>query len=139
MKNRTFATLGLLALLATASAFGQERMRFEIPFEFSTGTTAMPAGEYTVTQSEQSGLTNLACYTCKVNVRFITHQVGSYSTRDGSSKLVFHKYGDKYFLSSVWKSGSGIGHALPTSNAEREVSLSASLAPPSQVVLFALR
>ena len=139
MKNRTFATLGLLALLATASAFGQERMRFEIPFEFSTGTTAMPAGEYTVTQSEQSGLTNLACYTCKVNVRFITHQVGSYSTRDGSSKLVFHKYGDKYFLSSVWKSGSGIGHALPTSKAEREVALSASLAPTSQVVLFARR
>jgi hypothetical protein len=34
MRNRSFATLGVLALLAAASAFGQSRLRYDIPFEF---------------------------------------------------------------------------------------------------------
>jgi hypothetical protein len=139
MKNRTFATLGLLALLATVSAFGQQRMKIDIPFEFSTGSTVMPAGQYTVAQESQSGFTNLACYACKVDVRFQTHQIGSYAARNEPSKLVFNKYGDKYFLSSVWMPGRGVGNALPTSKTESETALRAALAPTSQVVLFARR
>ena len=83
-------------------------------------------------------MTNLACYACKVDVRFLTHQVGSYSANNESSKLVFNKYGDKYFLASVW-SANGVGGALPTSKTEHEAVISASLAPTSQVVLVARR
>jgi hypothetical protein len=72
-------------------------------------------------------------------VRFQTHQIGSYAARNEPSKLVFNKYGDKYFLSSVWMPGRGVGNALPTSKTESETALRAALAPTSQVVLFARR
>jgi len=124
-------------LLATVSAFGQQRMRINIPFEFNAGATVIPAGQYTVTQDLRSGMTNLACSACQVDVRFLTHQIGSYTT-PGESKLVFNKYGNTYFLASVWTS-SGVGGALPTSRTERETALRASLTPATQVVLVARR
>ena len=49
MRTRSFATLGTLALLAAASAFGQQRLRADIPFEFNVAGTVLPAGNYEVT------------------------------------------------------------------------------------------
>ncbi|MGO9240268.1 MAG: hypothetical protein ACLQBJ_05610 [Bryobacteraceae bacterium] len=138
MKNRTFATLGLLALLAAASAFGQERMTFDVPFEFSTGGRIMPAGQYTVTHLPELRAIKLECYDCEVNVRLLTYGVGSEKSSNHSGRLMFKRYGDTYFLSSVW-SRRGVGEALPTSKTERETVLRASLSPTSQVVLVARR
>ena len=137
MKNKTLATLGLLALLATASAFGQPSIPFDIPFEFSTGATVMPAGHYTITQAAQSGLKHLECYDCKVNVLLLTRRIGS-SPMGREPKLVFNKYGDTYFLSAVW-SPDGEGSALPESKIEHETALRAALTPTTQVVLVARR
>jgi hypothetical protein len=134
MKNRTFATLGLLALLATASALGQERMRVDIPFEFSTGSTVMPAGQYTVAQESQSGFTNLACYACKVDVRVLTN-AGAGNNEPNKGKLVFNKYGNTYFLFSVQSPGSYGERVLPTSRAESELALRASPPRTTQIVL----
>ncbi|MGO9240267.1 MAG: hypothetical protein ACLQBJ_05605 [Bryobacteraceae bacterium] len=139
MKNRTFATLGLLALLATASAFAQQhRGTFNIPFEFSTGDKVMPAGQYEVSQPIGLGSVELSCSAHKVGVLFLTRPVGSYDVRINESRLVFNKYGDRYFLSSVSWPGY-IGSALPISRIERDFVVQASLAPASQVVLVARR
>jgi hypothetical protein len=35
--------------------------------------------------------------------------------------LVFHRYGDEYFLSEIWPAGSSTGRGLPKSRAEREL------------------
>ena len=37
-------------------------------------------------------------------------------------KLVFHKYGDEYFLSQVWKPGANIGNQLRKTQREIEVA-----------------
>jgi len=133
--TRTYlATLGLLALLATGSAFGQQGMTFDVPFEFRVGTSVMPAGEYKVTQSLNSGLTDIACEACKVDVRVLSHTGGG-NNAPNQSRLVFNKYGDRYFLSSVWQSGTDLGRVLPVSGAERELARRASPPPTSQVVL----
>lgn len=137
MKIRILATLGLLALLAATSAFGQERMTLYIPFEFSAGTTVMPVGQYKVTQSSELGLVKLECYDRKVALRLASHPVSSKTARN-ESKLVFQKWGDSYFLTTVW-SPSGVGSALASSKIQRESALLASRAPTSQVVLVARR
>jgi len=140
MRNRTFATLGLLALLATASAFGQQhRGTFDIPFEFSAGGKSMPAGQYEVTQATGLGSMELTCSACKAGVLSVTHAVGSYDTSISESRLVFNRYGDRYFLSSVSWPGSGVASTLPKSKIERHFVVEASLAPTSQVVLVARR
>ncbi len=40
---------------------------------------------------------------------------------ENSSKMVFHRYGDSYFLAEVWVAGNSIGKALFPSRAEREI------------------
>ena len=57
MKNRSFATLGILALLAAASAFGQQKLRYDIPFEFHFPDAVMPAGQYDVDVAGNHGNT----------------------------------------------------------------------------------
>jgi hypothetical protein len=134
MTKTYLATLGLLALLATGSAFGQQGMTFDIPFDFRIGTSVMPAGEYKVTQFLNSGLTDIASEARKVDVRVLTH-VGGRNAAPNKSKLVFNRYGDRYFLSSVWQSGTDAGRVLPVSKVERELALRASPPRSSQIVV----
>lgn len=135
MRKTSFATLGLLALLASASAFAQQRMTFDIPFEFRAGTNAMPAGRYEVTQlSLASGLTGIACDACGVDVRVLTTSGASNNER-AKGELVFNQYGDTYFLSSVQSPGSPVGRVLPTSKAESELAHSASLTRATKILL----
>ncbi|MGO9240586.1 MAG: hypothetical protein ACLQBJ_07215 [Bryobacteraceae bacterium] len=141
MKNKAFATLGLLTLLATVSAFGQSGPTANIPFEFHVGNTVMPAGQYEVLQNayRMPDVLVLQCGAGKslVTVSILTHKVGNYEARN-EGKLVFNKYGETYFLSAVWPA-SGAGSALPTSKSERETTLRAALPPTTQVVLLARR
>jgi hypothetical protein len=37
------------------------------------------------------------------------------------AKLVFHRYGDQYFLYQVWAAGATSGRQFPKSRSEREV------------------
>jgi hypothetical protein len=39
------------------------------------------------------------------------------------TKLVFHRYGDRYFLAQVWTAGSDQGRELPKSRRETEIAL----------------
>ncbi len=142
MRNRSFATLGVLALLAAASAFGQEGLRANIPFEFRIGTTVMPAGQYVVDRpvNGASGILSVQCHTCAAHVLVLVYNGrGGPKVARGEGRLSFNKYGDTYFLSSAWLFGDGSSSALPLSKAEREIGHSASLAQTSQVVLAARR
>ncbi|HSE98746.1 MAG TPA: hypothetical protein VLD57_10830, partial [Blastocatellia bacterium] len=38
-----------------------------------------------------------------------------------TGKLVFHRYGDKYFLSQVWSPGLQVGRTVPASDIERSL------------------
>ena len=75
MRNRCFATLGLLTLLATTSAFGQ--LQADIPFEFHVGATVMPAGQYYVGQPSDNHrqLLSLDCYECQAKMMVQTTPV----------------------------------------------------------------
>ena len=133
MRSRFFATLGLLALLTAASAFGQPRA--DIPFEFHVGTTVMPAGQYYVNLSADNtpDLLGLACYGCKGDVLVIGYKVGSDDALN-QARLVFNKYGNTYFLSTVWPS-EGAGMVLPISKTEHEIRHKVGLAQTSEIVL----
>jgi hypothetical protein len=40
---------------------------------------------------------------------------------EGSGRMVFHRYGNIYFLSEVWAPGQDTGQELTSSRAEKEV------------------
>jgi hypothetical protein len=48
--------------------------------------------------------------------------------------MVFHRYGDRYFLSQIWAQGEERGSELPMTKVEKEL---ASNARPSSVAILA--
>jgi hypothetical protein len=125
MRNRSFATLGVLALLAAASAFGQSKVRYDIPFEFHFMDTVMPAGQYDVNVAFNNvrNLLSLECYACGAHGYTVTHGIGGGDNNlPDEGRLVFNKYGDTYYLSAVWAPGDPQGGALSKSKTEREIA-----------------
>jgi hypothetical protein len=49
--------------------------------------------------------------------------------------LVFHQYGDEYFLTEIWPAGGQTGRALPKSRAERELQRQSNDAKVARVDL----
>jgi hypothetical protein len=51
---------------------------------------------------------------------------GSTSSIASHAKLVFHKYGDQYFLAQVWDEGSTTADNLMATKAERDAARTSS-------------
>ena len=136
MRNKSFATLGIMALLAAASAFGQQILKADIPFEFRVGSTVMPAGQYDINLAYGNipGTLSLGCYECRAMTVAKTVNTGT-GQAPTEGRLVFSQYGDTYFLSAVWSPGRREGNALPKDKTEREIAHSASLARTREVML----
>jgi hypothetical protein len=116
----TLFRIGFLAtLLAVASAgVGQTSpgdVVVDVPFAFSVAGTNLPAGHYIVAQ--QIDMIKIFNHH-KQSVFVPTHS--TLRTKPDGSKLVFHHYGDTYFLSEVWVTGNKTGKQLFPSRAERE-------------------
>ncbi len=123
MKTRSFAIPGALLLLAAGAAFGQTTMSADIPFEFSMSNRTMPAGHYDVSQTQAAVL--LSCYTSRASAFVAVNNLGTAPSASIGNHLVFHKYGDKYFLSEVWAElGSTHAAAVVMSKVEREAAKS---------------
>lgn len=119
---RFFGSSVCAAVLAAAlGSMGQTipgDMVVDVPFDFVVNRQTLPAGHYVVgtmndSQVRISGSRN-------VNVFVATH--GALRTKSDGSKLVFHRYGEIYFLSAIWVTGKMLGRELPRSPAEREVA-----------------
>jgi hypothetical protein len=77
----------------------------------------LPAGHYVVVAAGD------------YHVRISTPRAGLYVLTQGASRtdrsscnLVFHRYGDTYFLSAVWVTGNRSGRELARSRAERDLA-----------------
>ena len=113
----------LCAAVASANAQLSIPIKAKIPFDFTVGDKKLPAGEYTF-----SRLTGLSSN----NVMFVSSSDAStrmlQSTLSAEvlmprneSTLVFHKYGDQYFLEQILTQGEQVGAELPESRGERTV------------------
>lgn len=127
---RGFAKLGLLAVMmivaAGVSAKAQtleNRLTANIPFDFTVVDKKLPAGKYWVSRVQQNqGDTVLQVTSAegKASAIRLTIPVNLH-TQVNTGTLVFHRYGDEYFLSEVWAKGGSIGRALLKTRAEREL------------------
>ncbi len=117
MKSASLATLGSLALLLAASAYGQRRTA-DIPFEFQVGEVVLPAGHYDVGRVYASSPNLLSLRSNTDRVYFITNSIAIGQGQPGV-QLAFNKYGNRYFLSKVIS--AGYGNQLVQSKSEREI------------------
>jgi hypothetical protein len=117
----TIALPILVALLLAASASVGQTKRGDvianIPFPFFVANRVLPPGRYIVTAM---GDVDIRIYNSKnQGVLIPTHRMQGRAP-ESVGKVIFHRYGDAYFLSEVWVAANDIGRQLFTSRAEKE-------------------
>ncbi len=122
MKKVLMIAVTLLALVAVTPAFGQiNGLRVDIPFEFRAGGNVLPAGLYRI---------DIDPFAKRLEFRSVEGTAGAFLAAhmaDGDAAIghgvvVFHKYGNNYFLRRVTGPGQGSGYELPRTSAERELA-----------------
>lgn len=123
---RVFTMLTLIVAIslvtAVASANAQSNtVLANIPFEFTVGDKALPAGQYMVRAASQNGdalaIRNRKSADCAIR---LSNSIQA-SRESEKSKLVFHRYGPRYFLAEVWVSGESTGRRLFKSKEESTI------------------
>lgn len=110
-------------LLMASSALAQGKpgdVLVNVPFSFIVNNHQMPAGRYVVTPASYGFLRIYDTENSRNQLFMAANSVVSSKTQ--TPKLVFHRYGDSYFLSEVWNGQSDIGKQLPPSKAEKEIA-----------------
>lgn len=97
-------------------------IRASIPFDFIVRGRTLPAGTYEITRitEEPLGLMIRNRDHRRDKAMFETEPVIVRRT-PGKNELVFHRYGDSYFLSEVVTAGEETGRELMPSHAERQL------------------
>lgn len=140
MRKRSLVMGALMVftvMTSTRVAQAQDSLVVKVPFDFVAGTASMPAGEYTLKTSGPMSTLLLINRTDPAASVLVPSNSAASSEAQKESKLVFARYGDRYFLSQVWTTGSARGRQLPRSAREKESALTAKNQQPSQVVLVA--
>jgi hypothetical protein len=113
------------------------RSQVDIPFDFQIGSSHLAAGRYVISNPERILLF----------VHGAKHSAMVMSMREQNStpakvgKVVFHRYGNQYFLREVWMAGASERIDCQQSKAEQEagrtrnVDQHASLPTPTNVEL----
>jgi hypothetical protein len=123
------AKLGLLVVM-TMIAVGtpakaqslQYKLTANIPFDFTVADKKFQAGKYSVVRVEQDAgdtIVRISSADGHDNTTRTTIPVIRFAYQDKAT-LVFHRYGDEYFLFQVWPAGSNTGRSLPKSRGERD-------------------
>jgi hypothetical protein len=125
MRKQTLAVALALVIstLAVGECFARPRvLAANIPFAFEVGDKSLPAGQYQIeTVTTGSGtLQVIRLSSGGANVFLSTIALEAHG---GNSKaeLVFHRYGNEYFLSQIWN-GEGKARQLIESNHEKEAA-----------------
>ena len=110
-----------LALLISVPLSAQTIARVTVPFDFTVGQTQMSAGTYEINPLAHGAIVIRDTKAAKSALSVVRSEQSRDS--DSTTKLVFNRYGDKYFLSHISRGfGGGVMH-LPTSKLEKEVRI----------------
>jgi hypothetical protein len=116
----------MLLVTSVASVQGQSlsnKITANIPFDFSVGEKKLPAGKYSVRRLNQStgdGVVSVSEDDGRANALRLS--IATQRSRpDNKAILVFHQYGDQYFLFQVWPAGATTGRQFPRSQREKDI------------------
>ena len=124
-----FAMFGLFLILAASSAQAQSSdvIKVNVPFDFQVSGKTLPAGEYAVMRFSEKvilirGVDTKTSVVAQAPGRI---QAGASYAKE---RLIFHQYGDQYFLSQVWLRRDDDGRELNRSGEERRAAAGEKLA-----------
>ena len=133
-------SMAALAIVLAAPVSAQTvTVRVSVPFDFLVGGRTMPAGDYIVATSGNTGMVLVQNLTRGI-VPVMAPSNATDGPRDtGKAFLAFRRYGSDYFLAKIWDGSADAGRSLPTSTIEREKAKTASIRKPEVVMVLARR
>ena len=113
-------TIGLTAVLGTASLFAQTDSKANIPFDFQITGQTLPAGQYLVKLNQAN---RMIIFRNVATGRWTMAQAYPYkSGKMEQPKLTFLHKGDRYTLESAWFAGVPGGYGPPQGKRDRSDS-----------------
>jgi len=136
MKN--YAAITLLACVAFATlgatpSHAQVLMKAYVPFSFRAGGGTLPAGDYSIIETGMTSEPVLLRAGLR-GVELIMPNTRDLRNRISTPKLVFHRYGDEYFLAEMWTSADDSVRTLKVNPRERQLAKVAGVSPEVAVV-----
>jgi hypothetical protein len=162
--KKQFVLLLLIALLGAGSAVAQSVLKVNVPFNFVVADQTLPAGEYYLASFGSNGIVRVRDFSKHISIFTLsdyaqrrtlpevttewmavpteasdTGAVAAFKpvTESGYNSAVFNKYGDKYFLSTMWLGFSG--RTFKQGKIEREVKAAELQQKNETVALAAIR
>ena len=123
----------LPALLQAQMAIKQPLVRVNIPFAFTAGGVRLPAGYYHISHPGDPYFVLIEKDDGRARALVYVHP--SANNLGESTKLVFNKYGDQYFLSQVRTEPDQAAHQCFKCREEKELMVQAR--KPESVVVVA--
>jgi hypothetical protein len=141
MKHITAIALFIAATVITAGkAIAQDyAVQATIPFSFSVNGKQLPAGNYTLgTDVTSPRILKISDRTQHANALAVA--MPAEEQKHKVNQLVFHKYGDQYFLCEIRSEQSSLNVQLPTTKQEKRARTETQVAglPANSEVMIAL-
>lgn len=112
--------LGLALASTVVTANGQlssQLVTADIPFDFIVADQTFSSGKYTVRKATNEGkVLSISSVDGKSSIRRLSNSAVD-TNEGGKARMVFHRYGQQYFLAEVW-SGDKYGRQLIESKME---------------------
>ena len=141
MKNvRTLITICLLltafsAVTAIAQTPGDRLVTVNVPFAFSAGDQALPAGAYTIYSTAFGRMIQIMSDDRK-HTAFVRALPNFGINESAATTLTFHKYGSEFFLARISTQGESLTREVLVS--KRAIELARTEAKPQTVLVAAL-
>jgi hypothetical protein len=134
-KNLLSLAMSLALLMSAATQAQTTHLTITVPFEFTAGNVQLPAGEYEVTAVGPWGGPTLSVHNVNSNAGTLVLSTSCRSQKPAAdAKLVFHRYGQQYFLAEVWNRHSSVGNQIKINSRQTELAKNQS---KDEVVLIA--
>lgn len=137
MKRQIASFLGVFGLLLVAACANAQsvNVKANVPFDFVVDNVTIPAGAYSI----QSINDSIGSPTLMIRGNKVGRLVGSNAAENlnpaATSHLLFHRYGDTYFLAQIWVQGERHGRELRQTR--RETEMAKNLRPSDDVIVLA--
>ena len=139
MKRQISTMVGILGLFLVAACANAQTMKVtaDIPFNFVVDKASLPAGSYSIDSVSSSKALMFRGDNAQENLIVLSNRTETLNASP-NTRLVFHRYGDQYFLAQIWVQGETAGRQLRITRREAEVAKNTQ-AQNDVIVLAALR
>lgn len=122
MKRFILIAVAVVTFFTAGMLLAQNTLQATVPFDFYIGSKAMPAGTYRIAPCPRHGSGHiLQVQHCSEGIAAMHLTFPSGTKPETTGKLIFHRYGDEYYLSEV--KGLPVSGNLMLPVSEREKSL----------------